>query len=83
MNNSNTLGLNEFGMESKMLRDIDMYISLSNYGNCIIMPAIIEKLYQCKIQACSFRNELNVRVGRHFDQKNAYICYGRWKHARA
>ena len=42
MNNSNTLGLNEFGMESKMLRDIDMYISLSNDGNCIIMPAIIE-----------------------------------------
>jgi hypothetical protein len=42
MNNSKTLGLNEFGMESKMLRDIDMYISFSDDSNCIIMPAIIE-----------------------------------------
>ena len=28
-----------------------------------------------------FLTVLNVHVARHFDQKNAYICYGGWKRA--
>jgi hypothetical protein len=49
MNNSNTLGLNEFGVDSKILRDIDMNISFSDDSNCIIMPAIIENYTNEKI----------------------------------
>ncbi|MFY9813004.1 MAG: hypothetical protein WAK43_02510, partial [Dehalococcoidales bacterium] len=44
------MGLNEFGIESKILRDIDIYIPFSDDCNCIIMPAVIENYTDEKIK---------------------------------